>query len=102
MLRGDERLAPSASPSGRPCPYCGALALRPVEEPPGDGVFDETVSICSACGRSIVSPRWTAASTRRGLMLMLWTLGPVLLIALAAWFFQPVLSWLPRRTPGAT
>ena len=94
--------APCAPSGRRPCPYCGALALRPVEEPPGSGVFDETLSVCSACGRSIVSPRWTAASTRRGLLHTLWTLGPVLLLALAAWFLKPYLSWLPQRRPGAT
>ena len=101
MTRGDERCGPSAPPSGRACPYCGALALRLVEEIPGSGVLDEVLSVCDACGRSIVSPRWTAASTRRGLLLSLWTLGPLVLIGVAAWLLKPFLSWLPRRTPGA-
>jgi hypothetical protein len=71
-----------------------------VEESRGAGVLDETLSICSACGRSVVSPRWTAASSRRGLLLELRKVGPYLLIAAAAWVLKPYLTYLPRRTFG--
>ena len=84
----------------RACPYCGALALRTLEESRGTGVLDETLSVCSACGQSIVSPRWTAGSTRRGLLLVLRKVGPYLLIAAAAWVLKPFLPYLPRRTFG--
>jgi hypothetical protein len=110
MPSGDARGSPSApghltggvEAPARPCPYCGALALRTVEERRGTGVLDETLSVCSACGRSITSPRWTAASTRRGLLLVLWKVGPYLLIAAAGYLLQPYLPFLPRRTSGRT
>ena len=82
------------------CPYCGARALRPVEETRETEGLDETLSVCSACGQSIVSPRWTAASTRRVLLRVLWKVGPYLLIAAAGYLLQPYLPFLPRRTFG--
>jgi hypothetical protein len=97
-----EQLPGSDPPALRACPYCGALALRPVEETPGTGVLDETLSVCFACGQSIASPHWTVASTRRGLLLVFWTLGPFLLFAVAAWLLKPFLPLLPRRAPGAS
>ncbi len=108
MFGGDGRSGSSAEnrPSGgepptpRACPYCGALALRPVEETRETGGAEEILSVCSACGRSLVSPRWTVASTRRVLLRVLWRLGPYLLIAAAGYFLYPLFPWLPRRTFG--
>jgi hypothetical protein len=106
MSPGDDlstsRLPGDGAAPTRPCPYCGALALRAVEETHGTGVLAETLSVCYACGQSITSPHWTAASTRRGLLLGLWTCGPVLLFAVAAWLLKPYLPLFPHRTPGAT
>ncbi len=96
----DEHPLGSEPPAPRACPYCGALALRPVEEARGSGPLAETISVCSACGQSIVSPHWTAASTRRVLLRVLWSLGPYLLIAAAGYFLSPYFPFLPRRTFG--
>jgi hypothetical protein len=73
-----------------------------VEETPGSGVLDETISVCFACGQSVVSPRWTAASTRRGLLRALAALGPAVVLAVAAWILKPWRALAPLRAPGAT
>ncbi len=91
-----------ATPPDRPCPYCGASAVREVEESPGEGVLGETFSVCMACGHSMSTPRWTQASTRRAFLLAARTLGSVMLVAIAAWLLAPFLWRVRMPTSGST
>ncbi len=99
-LPASDRPPRSAPPGLLACPYCGAFALRPVEETRETGGLEETISVCSACGQSIVSPRWTARGARRVVLRLLWKVGPYLLIAAAGWLLGPYLPFLPRRVFG--
>lgn len=99
---GATQLPDAETPPAGPCPYCGAIAARDVEEAPGDGILGVTFSVCAACGRSMSKPRWTRASTRRALLIFIRALGSAALFAVVAWLLAPLLSGLRRRSSGPT
>ena len=86
----------------RPCPYCGARAVRDAEEGPGEGILGVTFCVCAVCGQSMLKRHRTPASTRRALLLAVRTLGPFLLFAVAAWLLTPLLPHFPTRPSGPT